>query len=154
MLSVLAPAFRRAVVPSTVRTFASTRVARSGTHEDETFEQFTERYTTFFQNAGDLFEVQRGLNNCFSYDLVPAPKVIEAALRAARRVNDHSTAVRVFEGLHAKVENKKQFQEYLEELKPVRKELGQFILDDITSRKLTQYAIRSGISVKEELYSS
>ena len=41
---------------------------------------------------------QRNLNNAFAYDLVPAPSVITAALRAARRVNDFPTAVRVFEG--------------------------------------------------------
>ena len=41
---------------------------------------------------------QRNLNNAFAYDLVPSPSVITAALRAARRVNDFPTAVRVFEG--------------------------------------------------------
>jgi len=41
---------------------------------------------------------QRNLNNCFAYDLVPSPTVITAALRAARRVNDFPSAVRVFEG--------------------------------------------------------
>ena len=38
------------------------------------------------------------MNNAFAYDLVPAPSVIVAALKAARRVNDFPTAVRVFEG--------------------------------------------------------
>ena len=42
--------------------------------------------------------LQRNLNNCFAYDLVPSPAVITAALRAARRVNDFPSAVRVFEG--------------------------------------------------------
>lgn len=41
---------------------------------------------------------QRNLNNAFAYDLVPSPSVITAALRAARRVNDYPTAVRIFEG--------------------------------------------------------
>ena len=45
-----------------------------------------------------LTAVQRNLNNCFAYDLVPSPSVITAALRAARRVNDFPSAVRVFEG--------------------------------------------------------
>jgi cytochrome c oxidase subunit 5a len=79
---------------------------------------------SFFQSAQDLFEVQRGLNNCFAHDLVPSPGVIEAALRAARRVDDYATAVRVFEGIREKVENKLQYQAYLDELKPVREELG------------------------------
>ncbi|KAF9812516.1 hypothetical protein IEO21_06155 [Rhodonia placenta] len=109
------------------------RPSSNAAHE-ETFESFTERYVTFFQQAQDLFEVQRGLNNCFAHDLVPAPSVIEAAVRAARRVNDYATAVRVFEGIKEKVENKQQYQAYLDELKPVREELG--------------------INVREELYSS
>ena len=46
----------------------------------------------------DVFELQRNLNNAFAYDLVPSVSVITAALRAARRVNDFPTAVRVFEG--------------------------------------------------------
>lgn len=46
----------------------------------------------------ELTTRQRNLNNCFAYDLVPSPSVITAALRAARRVNDFPSAVRVFEG--------------------------------------------------------
>lgn len=81
-----------------------------------------------------MFEVQRVLNNCFSYDLVPAPSVIEKALEACRRVNDYPTAVRTFEALKFKVETPQQYQAYLDELKEVR---GKF-----------------GIDLKEELYSS
>ncbi len=108
---------------------ATPRLVRlsSNAHHQETFEAFTERYVNFFQTAEDLFEVQRGLNNCFAHDLVPAPAVVESALRASRRVNDYATAVRIFEGVKEKVENKAQYQSYLEELKPVREELGVFI---------------------------
>jgi Cytochrome c oxidase subunit Va len=42
---------------------------------------------------------QRNLNNAFAYDLVPSPSVLTAALKAARRVNDFPTAVRIFEGM-------------------------------------------------------
>lgn len=93
-------------------------------HEEETFEEFTARYEKEFEEAYDLFEVQRVLNNCFSYDLVPAPAVIEKALRAARKVNDLPTAIRVFEALKYKVENEEQYKAYLDELKDVREELG------------------------------
>lgn len=44
---------------------------------------------------------QRNLNNAFAYDLVPSPSVVAAALKAARRVNDFATAVRIFEGMPA-----------------------------------------------------
>lgn len=97
----------------------------SHSHDDESFESFTARYTSFFDAVEDLFELQRGLNNCFSYDLVPAPEVIESALRASRRVNDFSTAVRVFEGLKEKVENEGQYNQYVDALADVRKELGE-----------------------------
>jgi cytochrome c oxidase subunit 5a len=118
----------------------------------------------------ELTIAQRNLNNCFAYDLVPSPSVITAALRAARRVNDFPSAVRVFEGtwtaeyvvllrpsiphsrkrayseahlqwiceqpfspvwlltrpigVKFKVENKNQYEEYLQELEPIREELG------------------------------
>ncbi|ORY98992.1 cytochrome c oxidase subunit VA-domain-containing protein [Syncephalastrum racemosum] len=96
----------------------------SAGHEDESFEAFTDRYVKFFDGVEDLFELQRGLNNAFAYDLVPAPTVIESALRASRRVNDYATAVRIFEGLKEKVENESQYKQYLDELAPVREELG------------------------------
>jgi cytochrome c oxidase subunit 5a len=93
---------------------------------------------------------QRNLNNAFAYDLVPSPTVIVAALKAARRVNDFPTAVRIFEGGHNrplaycysqkltlcigikhKVENKHQYQEYLDELKSVREDLGVNLKEDL-----------------------
>ncbi|KAH8119773.1 COX5A-domain-containing protein [Phellopilus nigrolimitatus] len=114
--------------------FAAQRRAMSSAHHQETFESFTARYVSFFQSVEDLFELQRGLNNCFAHDLVPAPAVIEAALHAARRVDDYSTAVRIFEGIKEKVESKKQYEAYLEELNGVREELG--------------------VNTKEELYPS
>jgi cytochrome c oxidase subunit 5a len=113
------------------------------------------RYEKFFFGANDKFEVQRGLNNVFAYDLVPSVKVCEAALRACRRgtvplpsatstkesqpscrqvgfiqmlmvVADYSTSVRIFEALREKTENKTQYDAYVNELKPVREELGKF----------------------------
>lgn len=117
----LAPRNTRTPALLTQRVFARQSSSEHGT---ETFESFTTRYVSFFKDVEDLFELQRGLNNCFAHDLVPAPAVIEEALRAARRVNDYSTAVRIFEGVREKVENKTQYQAYLDELKPIREELG------------------------------
>ncbi|KAF8886435.1 COX5A, subunit VA of cytochrome c oxidase [Gymnopilus junonius] len=131
--SVLRTAARPSVVARGARAVPFAARA-SSSHAEETFESFTERYVNFFKTAEDLFEVQRGLNNCFAHDLVPAPSVVEAAVRAARRVNDYATAVRVFEGVKEKVENKSQYEAYLQELKPLREELG--------------------LTLKEELYTS
>ncbi|CAG8465164.1 4201_t:CDS:2 [Ambispora gerdemannii] len=118
------PSFGRFLAPNGSRSYSSG-------HEDESFEAFTERYVKLFEGVDDLFELQRNLNNCFAYDLVPAPSVIEAALKAARRVNDFPTAVRIFEGLKEKVENTSQYEQYLEELKPVRNELGVLTKDEL-----------------------
>ena len=96
----------------------------SSAHEEESFEDFTKRYVAFFDQVEDLFELQRGLNNCFAYDLVPAPEICESAIKASRRVNDFSTAVRIFEGIKEKVENQGQYDQYLDALKPLREELG------------------------------
>jgi cytochrome c oxidase subunit 5a len=113
--------------PATVALRASafsTSAARRGEHQEETFEEFTARFEKEFDGVQDVFELQRNLNNAFAYDLVPSPVVVAAALKAARRVNDFATAVRIFEGVKSKVENKGQYEAYLEELKPLREELG------------------------------
>ncbi|KAF3089055.1 Cytochrome c oxidase subunit 6 [Orbilia oligospora] len=103
----------------------------SSAHDEETFEEFTARYEKEFDGVQDVFELQRNLNNCFAYDLVPSTSVIEAALRAARRVNDFPTAVRIFEGIRAKVENNIQYEQYLSELKPLREELGVQLAEEL-----------------------
>lgn len=113
----------------------------------------SDRYEKEFDQVQDVFELQRNLNNAFAYDLVPSPSVITAALRAARRVHDFPTAVRIFEGaycatlesfgdidvvlmlytagIQAKVENTGQYHEYLAELKPLRDELGVVLKEDL-----------------------
>ncbi|QKX63640.1 uncharacterized protein TRUGW13939_10811 [Talaromyces rugulosus] len=103
--------------------FSISAKLRSG-HEEETYEEFSARYEKEFDAVQDVFELQRNLNNAFAYDLVPSVEVVSAALRAARRVNDFPTAVRVFEGVRAKVENEGQYKQYLEQLEAIRTELG------------------------------
>ncbi|EXF81713.1 cytochrome c oxidase subunit Va [Colletotrichum fioriniae PJ7] len=111
--------------------FSTSARLRSGDHAEETFEEFSARFEKEFDGVQDVFELQRNLNNAFAYDLVPSPSVVAAALKAARRVNDFATAVRIFEGVKAKVENKGQYEQYLEELKPLREELGVPLKEDI-----------------------
>ncbi|KAL8939101.1 MAG: hypothetical protein Q9211_002894 [Gyalolechia sp. 1 TL-2023] len=112
-------------------TFSTSVRRKSDDHGEETFEEFSARYEKEFDNVHDVFELQRNLNNAFAYDLVPSPSVITAALKAARRVNDFPTAVRIFEGIKAKVENQRQYEEYLEDLKPLREELGVSLREDL-----------------------
>ncbi|KAM4056206.1 cytochrome c oxidase subunit va domain-containing protein [Hirsutella rhossiliensis] len=109
----------------------TTSVPRRSEHAEETFEEFSARFEKEFDTVQDVFELQRNLNNAFAYDLVPSPPVIVAALKAARRVNDLATAVRIFEGVKAKVENKGQYEQYLQELQPLRDELGVPLKEDL-----------------------
>ncbi|KAJ5223379.1 hypothetical protein N7468_007921 [Penicillium chermesinum] len=110
--------------------FGTTSKLLSG-HEDETYEQFSSRFEKEFEGVQDVFELQRNLNNCFAYDLVPSVEVLTAALKAARRVNDFPTAVRVFEGIKAKVENPEQYKQYLEALEGLRQELGVALREEL-----------------------
>ncbi|PVH76572.1 cytochrome c oxidase-like protein subunit 5A [Cadophora sp. DSE1049] len=118
-----------------INSFSTTSRLRSdASHGEESFEEFTARYYRYekeFDQVQDVFELQRNLNNAFAYDLVPSPSVLTAALKAARRVNDFPTAVRIFEGIKAKVENRGQYDQYLEELKPLREELGVLLKEDL-----------------------
>ncbi|KAF2754785.1 COX5A-domain-containing protein [Pseudovirgaria hyperparasitica] len=122
---------RAGFVTPVYKSFSSTARQLSDSHGEETFEEFTARYEKEFENVTDVFELQRNLNNAFAYDLVPSPTVLIAALRAARRINDFPTAIRVFEGIKAKVENPSQYEEYLKELEPIREELGVPLREDI-----------------------
>ncbi|KLT39422.1 COX5A-domain-containing protein [Cutaneotrichosporon oleaginosum] len=115
---------RPALAKAVPRPAAFAAVRFSSTHAEESYEEFNARYRQFFGEVTDLFELQRGLNNAFAYDLVPSTEVVEAALRASRKVNDYATAVRILEGVKEKVENKGQYESYINELKPVIEELG------------------------------
>ncbi|KAJ5620994.1 hypothetical protein N7510_004978, partial [Penicillium lagena] len=120
----------QAPVALATRSFGTTPKLRSG-HEDETYEEFSARFEKEFDGVQDVFELQRNLNNCFAYDLVPSVEVLTAALKAARRVNDFPTAVRVFEGVKAKVENQDQYKQYLEALEGMRQELGVALREEL-----------------------
>ncbi len=127
LASTAARSLRASSTPRLTLTRLSPIAVRHSSNEAESFQDFSKRYTSFFENAEDLFELQRGLNNCFAYDLVPGTDVIEAALRASRRLDTYSTAVRILEGVKEKVENPKQYEAYLGELKDIRAELGMLL---------------------------
>ncbi|KAG0273260.1 Cytochrome c oxidase subunit 6 [Linnemannia gamsii] len=120
----LAAATRVQVARSAFASRTAVQIRCYSEHHEESFEDYSARFVKFFDNVDDLFELQRGLNNAFGYDLVPSTPVIEAALKAARRVNDYPTAVRILEGLKAKANNEALYKQYLEELAPIRAELG------------------------------
>uniref|UniRef100_A0A3Q3X3R8 Cytochrome c oxidase subunit 5A, mitochondrial n=1 Tax=Mola mola TaxID=94237 RepID=A0A3Q3X3R8_MOLML len=70
------------------------------------------------------FGLQR-MNTLIGYDLVPEPKILEAALRACRRLNDLASAIRILEAVKDKAGPHKEIYPYLiQELKPTLDELG------------------------------
>ncbi|XP_015784729.1 cytochrome c oxidase subunit 5A, mitochondrial [Tetranychus urticae] len=93
----------------------------------ETDEEFDNRYYQYFSRPDiDGWEIRKALNELMGMDLIPEPRIIEAAFRACRRVNDHSLCVRYLEAVKWKADNhdKDIYPYLLQELKPVMEELG------------------------------
>lgn len=92
----------------------------------ESDEAFDERYLKHFNRPDiDNWDVRKAMNDLTGMDLVPEPKIIEAALRACRRVNDYALAVRFLEALKLKTAARPDIYSYLlQELKPTLDELG------------------------------
>lgn len=93
---------------------------------EESDEQFDARWLEFFNQPNlDLFDLKRGLNELYGYDLVPEPKIIVAMLQAARRLNDIALAIRILEAIKYKAAGDKEIYSYvLDEIKPTLDELG------------------------------
>jgi len=69
-------------------------------HTQETDEEFDIRYERFFSRPDiDGWEVRKAMNDLQGYDLVPEPKIVIAAMKACRRVNDYALAVRFLEAV-------------------------------------------------------
>lgn len=62
----------------------------------------------------------------WGHDLVPEPKILEAALRACRRVNDIALAIRILEAVKDKAGSKANeiYPYIIQELRPTLTELG------------------------------
>uniref|UniRef100_A0A4W5MAF5 Cytochrome c oxidase subunit 5A, mitochondrial n=1 Tax=Hucho hucho TaxID=62062 RepID=A0A4W5MAF5_9TELE len=92
----------------------------------ESDEEFDARWVTYFNKADiDAWELRKGMNTLIGYDLVPEPKILEAALRACRRLNDLASAMRILEAVKDKSGPHKKIYPYLiQELRPTLDELG------------------------------
>ena len=66
------------------------------------------------------------LNDLQGYDMVPEPRIVSAAMRACRRINDYALAVRYLEAVQNKCgPHKADIWPYiLGEIKPTLEELG------------------------------
>ncbi|XP_010221955.1 PREDICTED: cytochrome c oxidase subunit 5A, mitochondrial, partial [Tinamus guttatus] len=101
--------------------------ARCYSHgSQESDEEFDARWVTYFNKPDiDAWELRKGINTLVGYDLVPEPKIIDAALRACRRLNDFASAVRILEVVKDKAGPHKEIYPYvIQELRPTLSELG------------------------------
>lgn len=80
--------------------FVTALVSVRFSHTKETDEEFDNRYVQFLSRPDvDGWEIRKAVNDLQGYDLVPEPKIVIAAMKACRRVNDYALAVRFLEAL-------------------------------------------------------
>ncbi|XP_077989069.1 cytochrome c oxidase subunit 5A, mitochondrial-like [Glandiceps talaboti] len=94
---------------------------------EETDEQFDARWEAYFNKPDiDDWELRRGLNELHGHDLVPEPKIVIAALKACRRLNDSAMAIRILEAVKWKGGNKRNviYPYIIQEIRPTLDELG------------------------------
>ena len=101
------------------RSYASKKI-------EETDEEFDARWESYFnRDSIDTWELRKGLNDLYGYDLVPEPKIVVAMLKAARRLNDVPMAVRILEAVKEKAAGDKRIYTYIVgAVKPTLDELG------------------------------
>ncbi|BES93602.1 cytochrome C oxidase [Nesidiocoris tenuis] len=103
------------------------RLPPSPLTSDDNENDFICKYEAYF-NRGEIdgWEVRRALDQLHGMDLVPDPRIINAALKACRRINDYALAVRCLESVRFKcADNLDKFWPYIyQEIQPTLEELG------------------------------
>ncbi|CAL1293626.1 unnamed protein product [Larinioides sclopetarius] len=100
---------------------------RYSSKKEESDEEFDARYEAYFNRPEiDEWEIRKAMNDLQGMDLVPEPKIIIAALKACRRLNDYALAVRFLEGVKDKcgIRVKEIYPYILQEIRPTLDELG------------------------------
>ncbi|XP_012275844.1 cytochrome c oxidase subunit 5A, mitochondrial [Orussus abietinus] len=93
----------------------------------ETDEEFDTRMENFFNRKDiDHWEIRKAMNDLAGMDLIPEPKIICAALRACRRLNDFALTIRFLESIKEKCGNEVKviYPYILQEIRPTLDELG------------------------------
>ena len=110
--------------PGQAAAVQSLRCYSHGSHETD--EEFDARGVTYFNKPDiDAWELHKGMNTLVGCDLVPEPKITDAALRACRRLYDFASAVRILEVVKDKAGPHKEIYPYvIQELRPTLNELG------------------------------
>lgn len=96
-------------------------------HSTESDSEFDSRYEAFFNKPSiDGWEIRKGMNDLHGMDLVPEPKIVSAALKACRRVNDFALAVRFLEAIKDKCGGHANtiYPYIIQEIRPTLTELG------------------------------
>uniref|UniRef100_A0A023FHX2 Cytochrome c oxidase subunit 5A, mitochondrial n=1 Tax=Amblyomma cajennense TaxID=34607 RepID=A0A023FHX2_AMBCJ len=121
-------ALRAAAIPKNALLPAGVASVRQmSKHSQETDEEFDARYEAYFNRKDiDGWEIRKAMNDLQGFDVVPEPKIVIAALRACRRLNDFALAVRFLEAIQYKCGSKvKEIYPYiLQEIRPTLTELG------------------------------
>uniref|UniRef100_A0A914QS98 Cytochrome c oxidase subunit 5A, mitochondrial n=1 Tax=Panagrolaimus davidi TaxID=227884 RepID=A0A914QS98_9BILA len=97
----------------TVRPISASAVRASAQFHDDIMEKWpADRFDKHFidylsRPEIDGWEVRKALSEIHDYDVIPDPKVVEAALRACRRINDYSLCLRFMEAIKIKCGGKK-----------------------------------------------
>ncbi|XP_076335689.1 cytochrome c oxidase subunit 5A, mitochondrial-like [Tachypleus tridentatus] len=110
-----------------VQPAAVTSMRSMSKHSAESDEEFDARYESYFNRTDiDGWDVRKAMNDLHGMDLVPEPKIMIAALKACRRINDYALAVRFLEAVKDKCGNRmKEIYQYLiQEVRPTLDELG------------------------------
>jgi len=113
-------------VRSTAFTPSATTVRQSHGHQ-ETDEEFDARYVRYLSRPDiDGWELRKAMNDLQGHDVVPEPKIVIAAMKACRKVNDYALAVRYLEDVKDKCGPKAKviWPYILKEIGPTLKELG------------------------------
>ncbi|KJH52574.1 cytochrome c oxidase subunit Va [Dictyocaulus viviparus] len=132
MASLIRPITRAALARCSVARTISTSSNLS--NKDDIMEKWpAERFDNHFINYFnrpeiDGWEIRKALTELQDFDVIPDPKVVEAALRACRRVNDFALCVRFLEAIKIKCGSKKNrkliYTYIINEVRPVLDELG------------------------------
>ncbi|TMW48752.1 hypothetical protein DOY81_006177 [Sarcophaga bullata] len=115
------------VLRSSIGVTSRVGAVRASHGNDISAEEFDKRYEDYFNRSDiDGWEVRKGMNDLLGMDLVPAPKIVEAGLKACRRVNDIALAIRWLEGVKDKCgDNIDEIYPYIiNSVRPTLTELG------------------------------
>jgi len=98
----------------------------SSSKPKESDDAFDARWEAYFNRAEiDGWELRKGMNELYGYDLVPEPKIVIAALKACRRLDDYAMTVRVLEMIRDKACGDKEIYNYiLQQCRSTIDELG------------------------------